>query len=56
MLGAGKVTAVISKGIEKAVCFFGKHALIVYVVHVVLLAALLSLISGLFITPGNFGI
>ena len=26
------------------------------VVHVVLLAALLSLISGLFITPGNFGI
>ena len=56
MLGAGKVTTVIAKGIEKAVCFFGKHALIVYVVHVVLLAALLSLISGLFITPGNFGI
>lgn len=55
MLGAGKVTTAIAKAIEKAVCFFGKHALIVYVVHVVMLAAILSLISGLFITPGNFG-
>ncbi len=55
MLGAGKVTTAIAKAIEKAVCFFGKHALIVYVVHVILLAAILSLISGLFITPGNFG-
>ena len=56
LLGAGKVSTIVAKAIEKAVCFFGKHALIVYVVHVVLLAALLSLISGLFITPGNFGI
>lgn len=40
---------------NKPVCFVGRHALIVYVVHVVLLAALLSLITGLFITPGNFG-
>ncbi len=55
MLGAGKVTTAIAKAIEKAICFFGKHALIVYVVHVVMLAAILSLISGLFITPGNFG-
>lgn len=55
MLGAGKVTTIIAKAIEKAVCFFGKHALIVYVVHVVLLAAILSLISGLIMTPGNFG-
>ena len=55
MLGAGKVTTAIAKAIEKAVRFFGKHALIVYVVHVVMLAAILSLISGLFITPGNFG-
>lgn len=55
MLGAGKVTTAIAKAIEKAVCFFGKHALIVYVVHVVMLAVILSLISGLFITPGNFG-
>lgn len=41
---------------NKPVCFIGRHALIVYVVHVVLLAGLLALISGLFITPGNFGI
>lgn len=40
---------------NKPVCFVGRHALIIYVVHVVLLAALLSLITGLFITPGNFG-
>lgn len=40
---------------NKPVCFVGRHALIVYVVHVVLLACVLSLITGLFITPGNFG-
>lgn len=40
---------------NKPVCFVGRHALIVYVVHVVLLAAILSLITGLFITPGDFG-
>lgn len=37
------------------VCFVGKYALLVYIVHLVALAGLLSLISGLFITPGNFG-
>lgn len=40
--------------IKKPVCFVGKHALIVYVVHVVALAVLLCLISGIFITPGEF--
>lgn len=40
---------------NKPVCFVGRHALIVYVVHVILLAAILSLITGLFITPGDFG-
>ncbi len=41
---------------NKPVCFIGRHALIIYVVHVVLLAGILALISGLFITPGDFGI
>lgn len=41
--------------VRRPVCFVGKHALIIYVVHVVALAAILSLITGLFITPGNFG-
>ncbi len=41
---------------NKPVCFIGRHALIIYVLHVVLMALLLSLISGLFITPGEFGI
>lgn len=41
---------------NKPVCFVGKHALIVYILHLVLLAGLLSLISGLFVTPGNFGL
>lgn len=36
--------------------FIGKHALLIYVVHVLLITGILSLISGLFITPGNFGI
>lgn len=40
---------------NKPVCFVGRHALIVYVAHVILLAAILSLITGLFITPGDFG-
>lgn len=41
---------------NRPMCFIGRHALLVYVVHVVLIAGLLSLITGLFITPGNFGI
>lgn len=42
--------------VRKPVNFVGKHALLVYIVHVLLIAGILSLISGLFITPGNFGI
>lgn len=41
---------------HKPVTFIGKHALIIYVVHVVILALILALISYLFITPGSFGI
>ncbi len=36
--------------------FIGRHALIVYVLHVALMALLLAAISYLFITPGRFGI
>lgn len=42
--------------VRKPISFVGKHALLVYVVHVLLIAGILSLVSGLFITPGNFGI
>ena len=41
---------------NKPVSFVGRHALIVYIVHLVAMAGLLALISGLFITPGDFGI
>lgn len=41
---------------QKPVSFIGRHALLVYVIHVVLLALILALISYLFITPGSFGI
>lgn len=41
---------------HKPVCFIGRHALLIYIVHVVLLAVLLAGISYLFITPGSFGI
>lgn len=41
--------------VRRPVCFVGRYALIIYVVHVVALAGIVSLISGLFITPGNFG-
>ena len=40
---------------NKPVCFIGRHALWVYILHLVVLAGLLSLISGIFITPGDFG-
>ncbi|MCM1305924.1 MAG: DUF1624 domain-containing protein [Bacteroides sp.] len=40
---------------NKPVCFVGRHALLVYIFHLVILAGLLALISGIFITPGNFG-
>ena len=56
MLGTQKVVRAVAKGTQKSVCFVGRHALLIYVTHVVLLAGLLALISGLFITPGNFGV
>ena len=55
LLGTQKAVKTVATGAQKGVCFVGRHALIIYVIHVVLLAGLLSLITGLFITPGNFG-
>lgn len=40
---------------NKPVCFIGRRALWIYVLHLVVMAGILSLISGLFITPGDFG-
>lgn len=40
---------------NKAATFVGRHALPVYILHVVVLTALLAIISYLFITPGSFG-
>lgn len=55
LVGTQKVVRTAATGVQKGVCFVGRHALTIYVIHVVLLAGLLSLITGLFITPGNFG-
>lgn len=41
---------------HRPVSFVGRHALIVYLAHLVLMAGILALITGLFITPGEFGI
>lgn len=55
LVGTQKVVKKAATGVQKGVCFIGRHALIIYVIHVVLLAGILSLVTGLFITPGNFG-
>lgn len=39
---------------NKPVCFIGKHALLIYLLHVALMALLLALITFIFITPGDF--
>lgn len=39
---------------HKPVSFVGRHALIFYVLHVIVLTALLMVISAIFITPGDF--
>ena len=39
---------------NKWLCFIGRHGLIIYITHLVILAAILMLISAAFITPGNF--
>lgn len=39
---------------NKPVCFIGKYSIFFYLLHVVVLAAVLMLISYLFITPGNW--
>ncbi len=38
---------------NKPVCFIGRHALIIYILHLVLLAGFLALITYVFITPGE---
>lgn len=40
---------------NKPLCFVGRHALIVYLIHILLSAGILALVSFLFITPGSFG-
>lgn len=40
---------------NKPVCFIGRHALLAYLLHLLVSAGILALISGIFITPGNFG-
>ncbi len=45
----------LDRGWQKPISFIGRHALIVYVAHLVLLGGLLALISYLFITPGSWG-
>ncbi len=40
---------------QKPISFVGRHALIIYIAHVILLAGILALLSYLFITPGSWG-
>lgn len=40
---------------QKPVSFIGRHALLIYVLHMVLLSGLLAVITYLFIVPGSFG-
>jgi len=40
----------------KPITFMGRYALLIYIVHVAIIALVLALISYLFITPGSFGI
>lgn len=41
---------------SKPVTFMGRYALLIYIIHVLIIAAILALVSYLFITPGSFGI
>ena len=38
----------------KAFCFIGRHGLLIYITHILIIALILMLISACFITPGNF--
>lgn len=40
---------------NKPICFIGRHALLVYLLHILLSAGILALVSYIFITPGSFG-
>lgn len=39
----------------KPVEFIGRHALLIYLIHILLGAGILALVSFLFVTPGNWG-
>lgn len=41
---------------NKAICFLGRHTIWVVLLHQLLIPLLLALITGWFITPGNYGI
>ncbi len=41
---------------NKPVCFVGRHALIVFLLHIPILIGILALITYLFITPGSWGL
>ena len=41
---------------NKPLCFVGRHALVVYLIHVPLMAAICALVTYLFVTPGSWGI
>lgn len=45
---------VLDRGWHKPLSFAGRHALILYILHVVLLALLLDVIGVLFVTPGQW--
>ena len=39
---------------NKGFCFIGRHGLLIYITHVLIIALILMLISACFITPGDF--
>lgn len=41
---------------KKPICFIGRHTLVVVIAHQVLIPLLLALITGWFVTPGNYGL
>jgi uncharacterized membrane protein len=45
----------LDRGWQRPVSFVGRHTLWVVVIHQVIIAALLALITGWFVTPGNYG-
>lgn len=40
---------------NRPMCFIGRHALVIFIVHIPVLMGILALLSYLFITPGSWG-